>query len=295
MHNNVNLQKSNTVDLSNQNDSVESGGSFDEVYQNAQQTTEEIRDIDKLTKALEQQEKEKSDKKKLDEQSEQKEQNVATQSTTTLAQQKHILLQQQKNHAMGLAGKPKELGLLAVGQKPGQKPGQHQQLGQKADGLIKSGKLENVANKLPGSPLNIKEKGKQELQFAKTAKETLKDPVDLKAKPVKEFVKPEAGKLFDSARNERILKSTPERGTEPPATFMDHAIDNGTGQVNVVEHTSGSFLNPQVLHGAHASLSMGYQDMYKNWANYYRVFLKKSNFFVVYDRGTVFLTEEKRK
>ncbi len=283
MHNNVNLQKSNTVDL-NQNDSVESGSAFDEVYQNAQQTTEEIRDIDKLTKALEQQEKEKAEKKKREEQSEQKEQNVAGQNTNTLAQQKHILMQQ-KNNVLGLAGKPKEPGMLAVGQKPGQK----------TDGLLKPGKLEDMAGKLPGSGLNIKEKGKQDLQFSKTAKDALKNPDDLKAKPVKEFVKPEAGKLFDSARNERLLKATPERGTEQPAAFMDHAIDNGTGQVNVVEHTNGSFLNPQVLHGAHASLSMGYQDMYKNWANYYRVFLKKSNFFVVYDRGTVFLTEEKRK
>lgn len=304
MLNNVQLQKSNTVDLSNSNDSVESGGSFEEIYKNEQQNSDNILDIDKLTEALEQREKEKSDKKKLDEKSEQKEQSVAGQNTMTLAQQKHILMQQQKNNALSQV-KPKNTGVAAVGQKSVQK----------GDGLIKPGKAESVASKSlssasqtkgmglasqkkeVGLAAQTKEMGKQNQPFAKTTEAILQEPAaKLKTNAFSDLVKPETTKVFDSGKNERILKSAAsERGTESQAAFMENTTDNGVGQVNVVEQASGSYLNPQVLHGAHASLTTGYQDLYKNWANYYRVLMKKGNFFVVYDSGAVFLTEEKSK
>lgn len=313
MLNNVQLQKSNTVDVSNSNDSVEGGGSFEEIYKNEQQNSDSILDIDKLTEALEQREKEKSDKKKLDEKSEQKEQGVAGQNTMTLAQQKHILMQQQKNNALGQV-KPKNTGVAAVGQKPVQK----------GDSLIKPGKTENIASKSLGSASQTKEPGlasqtkgmglasqtkgtgltsqaketsKQNLPFAKTTEAPLQEPVaKLKTNAFSDLAKPEANRVFDSGKNERILKSAAsERGSESHAAFMDHTTDNGVGQVSIVEQASGSYLNPQILHGAHASLTSGYQELYKNWANYYRVLMKKSSFFVVYDSGAVFLTEEKSK
>ena len=280
MHSSINLPKnSSTSELSNNsNDTVESGDSFEETSKNTQQSSEDILYIDKLSKALEQQQKEKSESKKREEKSETDGQLLAGQNNLTLAQQKQLLMQQQKNSAMALQSKSKSSVMSVVGQNKAvtmNRPAQ-------------PGKTENTATS----------KASTYVPFAKVPNNVAaREPVDtLKAKAVTDFVKPESGKVLDNARSERVFnRSATERGIEPPAVAADQFIDNSTGQVNIVEQSQGAFLNPQVPQGVHASLTTGYRDLYKNWANYYRVYFKNSSFFVVYDSGAVHFKEEKSK